>query len=352
MSIYLNAAGHGLPSDATRARMLDHARTEAQAGTLAATDAALPDLAELHQSAAGLLMARPGQVAIGNTTSQFWLAAVARLPLAGRRLLVAPHEWGNHIRYLRHVAPGLNLRLEVMPPADALDPAAWAARIDGDVAALLLPHVTSAQGLVYPLAQIAALPRPDTSLVVVDAAQSVGRLDLPPGWDVVAATARKWLRGPRATAMLALSARAETVLGIQVRGLEPMDANIGLRLGMNVALAEARAAGVPAIAARLTAMAQQIRQLLARGDRTGQWLQAGTPAAATAPGHITLAVPLEDKAAVSDRLLQAGITAKWADPAHEEPLSQPSATTALLRITPHLYSTAAEAEALAAALRF
>lgn len=350
MPIYLNAGGHGLPSAATRRRLLDHARTEAEAGPLAALEQAGPELAALHGKAAVLLGISSQRVAIGHTTSQFWLAALARLPLAGRRLLIAPHEWGNHLRYLRHVAPGLDLRLDILPPEAALDPDAWAARLGEDVAALLLPHVTSAEGLIYPLAAIAALPRPEATLLVVDAAQSLGRVAVPPGWDVLAGTARKWLRGPRATALLGLSERAEAILGTSARGLEPMDANPTLRLGLGMALDQLAQSGLEATAARLSSIAAGFRTELQRDARPGDWLAAGTPATAQAPGHVTLAVPGDHRPLLSQRLERAGIIAKWADPAHEEPQSRPDPQIALLRITPHLDNSAPDAEALRAAL--
>jgi selenocysteine lyase/cysteine desulfurase len=350
MTIYLNAGGHGLPSAATRARLLTHARCEAEAGSLAALSMAEAELTQLRAKAARLVGTTPAQVALGHTTSQFWLAAIARLPLSGRRLLIAPHEWGNHLRHLRHVAPDLGLRLDILPRDEALDPAAWAARMDEDVAALLLPQVTSAQGLVYPVTRIAALPRPEQTLVIVDAAQSLGRIEVPQGWDVLAGTARKWLRGPRATALLALSPRASAVLGVQAAGLEPMDANVALRLGMAAALDQVLTMGVTQAGARLNDVAALFRRALGRDDRLAGWLAAGTPAGEQAPGHITLAVPASERARLAQALERAGIVAKWPDPAVEEPQAQLNPGVALLRITPHLDNDAAEAEALAAAL--
>lgn len=355
MSIYLNAGGHGLPATDTRARMLAHAEAELAGGTQPAAEAARAEAAAVRKTAAGLLGTDPAQVALGNTTTQFWLMAVARLPLAGRRVLVSAHEWGRHMRYLQHVAPALGLRLDVVPEAEALDPAAWAARIDDDLAAILMQHVTSAQGIVYPVAAVGALPRPDHTLLVVDAAQSLGRLVARLSGlncDLLIATTRKWMRAPRATAMMALSRRAETVLGTDAAGLEPMDANMGLRLGMGVALQAVERMGVAEHAAGIAAVAATFRAALTRDARLAEWLDGGRPNAGIAPGHITLKVPAGRIADVTAGLENAGILTKWARPAVEEPLSAAAADSdhALLRITPHLYNTATEAEALTAAL--
>ncbi|MFT4014145.1 MAG: aminotransferase class V-fold PLP-dependent enzyme [Paracoccus sp. (in: a-proteobacteria)] len=354
MSTYLNAGGHGLPSQAQRARLLAHARLEAEAGVLAAIDAAQPELAELRGKAARLLGTAPRRVGLGHTTTQFWLAALTRMPLGGRRVLLSPHEWGTHVRFLRQVAPDRGLRLDVIPESEALDPAAWAARIGPDLGAILLPHVTSARGLVYPVARIAALPRPEQALVLVDAAQALGRVQVgldELGADVVVSTGRKWLRGPRATAILALSDRAETVLGLEARALEPLDANLALRLGLNVALDEVLALGVPAHAAALARIALRFRAALAAHDRLAEWLDTGQ-GGEIAPGHVVLSVPLAEKPGIEARLQAAGILVKWPTPSVEEPLSQAARAQdrALLRITPHLYNDDAEAEALAAVL--
>ncbi|MFT3688513.1 aminotransferase class V-fold PLP-dependent enzyme [Paenirhodobacter sp.] len=352
MPIYLNAGGHGLPSAETLERQRSQLQAEIRDGTVAAAEGATAAVAQVRTCAARLLGTGPARIALGNTTSQFWLAALARLPLARRRVLVAPHEWGSHVRYLQQIAPDLGLTLEPIPEAEAMDPSAWAARMDQDLAAIVLPHVTSVQGLIYPVAEIGALPRPDTTLLVVDAAQSVGRVPatLPElNCDVLVATARKWLRGPRATAMMALSPRAEVLLG-RAATIEPMDANVMLRLGMGAALAQTLDQGVTAIAAELSQISETFRDTLGQHAELAQWLEAGTPAVRTAPGHITLSVPAARCAAVDARLTAAGIRAKWANPAGEEPLSAAANGSRILRITPHQYNTAADAKALAAAL--
>lgn len=355
MSIYLNAGGHGLPSADTRARVLAHAEAELASDTQTAAETARAEAEALHAGAARLLGADPAQLALGQTTTQFWLIAMARLPLAGRRLLLSAHEWGRHLRYLHHVAPSLGLRLDIVPEAEALDPAAWAARIDDDLAAIAMQHVTSAQGITYPVAAIGALPRPDHTLLVVDAAQSLGRVPASLGGlncDLLMGTARKWIRAPRANAIMALSHRAQRVLGCNAAELQPMDANTGTRLGMGVALHEIERMGVAQHGAAIDAVAADFRAALAGHAQLAEWLEQGRPAGQPAPGHITLRIPAPQVEAVTARLERAGILAKWARPSVEEPLSAAAADRdhALLRITPHLYNTAAEAEALAAAL--
>ncbi len=72
MSIYLNAGGHGLPSADTRARVLAHAEAELAADTQTAAETARAEAVALHAGAARLLGADPAQLALGQTTTQFW----------------------------------------------------------------------------------------------------------------------------------------------------------------------------------------------------------------------------------------------------------------------------------------
>lgn len=327
---------------------------EMQAGTGAAAEVDVSTLEQVRAATAALLGVAPSHVALGNTTSQFWIAALSQLPITGRRLLIAPHEWGTHVQYLQHIAQDRGLTLDVIPEVDALNPAAWAARIDSDVAAMILPHVTSVQGLIYPVAEIGALARPDTTLLVVDGAQAAGRVPMTvPGLncDVLVATARKWLRGPRTTSMMAFSPRAQALLGLAKR-FEPVDVNLALRLGMGAAMDQALEEGVEAMAAELTKISMTFRTILGQHAELAAWMAAGRSSAKTAPGHITMAIPAERRPALDARLAAAKITVKWAIPADEEPLSAAAHdhTIARLRITPHRYNKSLEAQALGAAL--
>ncbi|MEM8743146.1 MAG: hypothetical protein AAGF14_00775, partial [Pseudomonadota bacterium] len=91
---YLNAASHGLPDEAVRERMRTHLRRESEAGPVVAVREAEDEIQSVRQKAGDLIGARPEQVALSQTTMSGWSAAVATLPLTGRRILVTPDEWG------------------------------------------------------------------------------------------------------------------------------------------------------------------------------------------------------------------------------------------------------------------
>ncbi len=333
MTIYLNACGHGLSDPAVAARMAGHLAREAAVGEARAAVEVVEELDGVRAAAAALIGASVAQTGLASNTSAPWQAVVARVPLTGRRIVVAAHEWGDNVEMLRWMAGQVGARVHVVPAPDALDPAAWAARMDADVAALFCPMVTSVAGIRYPVEGIGALARPDDALFIVDAAQAVGQgvVDAPGiGCDVLVATTRKWLRGPRETGLYWLNERASAVTGLRA-GLSDM--NAALRLGQGVAL---RLALDEVPEERLTGRL--------RGGIALEPLCSDT-------GAVTLRIP-HDRAAVVRAALDAdGIFAKWPDPVADEPGSGVTlAEGALLRLSPHAYNTEAEIDRVIAAV--
>ena len=343
MTVYLNAASHGLPSPATRARVLAHLRAEDAVGPVAARDAATAELEAVRANAATLIGADARDVAFFPTTCSGWLATVIRLPLRGRRLLVAPHEWSDNVAALRLLAAQGGATVETLPPwrGDAPDLDAWAARIDEDVAAIFLPMVSSVTGRRYPVAAIGALPRPEGCRLVIDGAQALGQTPIDVatlGADVLAATCRKWLRGPRNTAILWT---APAVRDAGQRPPEPTDWGVAQRLGLGVAIAEALETGVETIAARLAVLAEAVR---AAGAERGLPTADG---ADPATGAVTLALPPALAQRLAPRLAGADIVAKFPDAAVDEPCAADAPEgAALLRVSPHLYNDPADIAAL------
>ncbi|MEM7643746.1 MAG: aminotransferase class V-fold PLP-dependent enzyme [Pseudomonadota bacterium] len=339
--LYLNACSHGLPSSATLQRMADHLAREIAVGPIQARTEARDEIAKARADVARVLNAKAG-TGIGTGTAQLWSRIVGQTLRPKGRVLISAYEWGDHVRFLRAAATRIGCGLDVVPAGEAADPAAWAARLDGDVVAICVPQITSIEGRAFPVGALAALPRPDDALLVVDAAQGVGRVAGTglAGADAVVATTRKWLRAPRQTAIFALSARAERGLGLSVADLEGTDGNAALRLGQGVALAEALALGLDAIQAGIGVLDRRLRD----GLRHLDVLPAHTV------GTVTLRVPRDRRDRVDGRLRKAGIVAKWSDPAREEPLSPGFGTDGVLRLSPHLYNGPEEIDAVLAAL--
>ncbi|MEX0283950.1 MAG: aminotransferase class V-fold PLP-dependent enzyme [Paracoccaceae bacterium] len=346
--IYLNACGHGLPGARTLTRVADYMMREAEVGAERAEAEHRLELDQVRVDAARLFGTPVAKTGFGHTTSQLWLRLVTQLPWSGGRILISDFEWGDNVRFLQLMAAQTGARVEVVPTFvdGVFDPDIWQSRIDEDVIAICLPTVTSIAGLRFPVEAVLDLGLPDRCLTIVDTAQGVGRLDLSgilPRCDVAVATMRKWMRGPRQSAVFSLSDRAQDVLGLTVAQVEGSDSNFGLRAGLGVALAE-----------YLDGAAERQAKLQTLQDH----LRAGLETLGLEPfqqgdhvvGTTCLALPMERKEVLAGRLTDAGIVVKWPSPHQDEPLAPFDHTQAHLRIAPHEYNSVDDIDRMLAVL--
>jgi len=361
---YLNAAGSGLPDASVRRRMIDHLRREDEIGPVAAEAEAAEEIAALRPRLAGLIGAEADEIAFLDWGTLAWNAAILSMRLAGRRVLVAPGEWSSNVALLQR----LGARIEIMATdgAGRLDIGGIAARIDGDLAGIFLPQVSSLTGERYPAEAIGALDRPDGCLYVVDAAQSLGQMPVSMAAlaaDILAGPTRKWLRGPKGTGLLAVrrkalaylapsrladdgtlrwpygpgDARAEDIA--TARRFEKSAAFAPLRLGLAAAL-EVYLADPAGIHARLGTLAAHVRH---RAARLGLALAGAEPEPSAI---VTLQGPAAAIDAMAAAAATAGFTIKRAMPSCEPLRPARTVRGGFLRVSPHVYNSEAEIDAL------
>lgn len=210
--IHLNHAGDSPSSAAVVETQLTHLRREAEIGGYeAAAEAADADHAA-YEAIATLLRCTPGEISRHEHATDAWNAAFWSVPMEpGQRILTAEAAYGANAVGFLHAERQRGVHVEVVPsdPTGQVDVAALADRLDDDVALVAITHVPTNGGLVNPAAEIGALTRPAGVPFLLDACQSVGHLDLDVGaigCDLLSATGRKYLRGPRGTGFLYASA--------------------------------------------------------------------------------------------------------------------------------------------------
>lgn len=359
--IYLNAASHGLPDERVQARILAHVRRESEVGPIVAAREAEEEIASVWAKVATLVAAPPEEIALTQTTMNGWSAAIGALPLQGSRVLVTPDEWGECVQALNQLGSSRQMRIEVMKttPDGDLDLDALAASIDDDIAAISVPMVSSLRGKRFAVEKIGSLARPDHSFFIVDGAQALGQLPVDVGkigCDVFAATARKWLRSSRGTAMLYVRSSAlQRMYPVPVldasggrlgseppdtRRFETFDYVAGLRLALGVAIDVLNERGMEATAGAIRAHAQHVRE---RVDQAG--LKLASPRQPQS-GITSFCLPADAVDDVSRKLETNDIVIKLPPPSDEPMHAAPRDDRVLMRVSPHIYNDASEIDAL------
>jgi selenocysteine lyase/cysteine desulfurase len=207
--IHLNHAGSSLPPRVVLDAQIGHLHDEATMGGYEAAAAAAQRRGDVYESIARLIGAHVHEIARMEHATAAWNAAFWSVPMEpGQHIVVHDHEYGaNIVGFLAaaerrgvvidRVASEPSGQVRVDEVADRL------ARFD--VALVSLTHVPTNGGLVNPAAEVGALTRVAGVPFLLDACQSVGQLRIDVGaigCDLLSATGRKYLRGPRGTGFL------------------------------------------------------------------------------------------------------------------------------------------------------
>ena len=225
-----------------------------------------------RESVASMLGARPDEVSFTGSGTQAVHLAVAGLirgrERVGRRVVTSAVEHSSVLHAARLAAAGDEDRA-VTVGVDALgrlDLDALGAVLEaGDVALLAVQSANHEVGTRQPVAAARDLADWHAVPLMVDAAQSVGREDLPTGWSVLTASAHKW-GGPAGVGVLAVRT------GVRWRSPSPDGALEGGRVAgyVDVPGIVAAAAALEAVerdrvaeSARLSVLVDRIRATVA-----------------------------------------------------------------------------------------
>ena len=211
--IHLNHAGSSLPTQATLDVQIHHLQREAMTGGYEAALDAADRTEAVYDSIAAMLGAKRSEIARLEQATAAWNAGFWSVPMQpGQRIITANAAYGaNAVGFLRAVERRGGV-VEVIDDDEHghIDVAKLADRVDDDVALIALTHVPTNGGLVNPAAAVGKIANEAGIPYLLDACQSVGQLHLDVneiGCDLLSATGRKYLRGPRGTGFLYASER-------------------------------------------------------------------------------------------------------------------------------------------------
>lgn len=370
-SHHLNSAGAALPSAATLDTVLRHLELEAEIGGYEAATAARPRLDAVYAAAADLIGAGADDVALVESATVGWHRAIDafRLGAGDRVLATRPTYVSSALQLLELERAGV--KVEVVPDDESghVDLAALERALAEPATLLVATHVPTSSGRVEPAAAIGALAGAAGVTYLLDATQSVGHLPVDVGaigCDALVTTGRKFLRAPRGTGFLYVSPQLrarlrpaapdvrgarwsgehEFELADSARRFETWEAAHALRLGLGVALVEARATGVETVAAHVAALGRSLRRRLAE-EVVG--IRIADPADAPS-GIVTFVREGEDPQRTQEKLARAGCHTVVVPASHGLWDLAPRGLTGVVRASFHVYNGEDDVEAVIAAL--
>lgn len=364
---HLHNAGAALMPVPVVEAMKRHLDLEAEIGGYAAAAQAAGRVQAVYASVARLLGAAPDEIALTENATVAWQMAFYALRFApGDRILTAEAEYAaNYVAYLQ-VARRTGAVIEVVPndASGQLDVAALARMIDRRVRLISVTWIPTNGGLVNPAAAIGAVARAHGIPYLLDACQAVGQMPVDVGaigCDMLSATGRKFLRGPRGTGFLYVRrdmirrleppiidhfaapwiARDAYRLRDDARRFESWESNHAARLGLGVAVDYALEIGLDAIEARCRLLAGRLRRGL--GDSPGLRLRdLGTNPSAI----VSFTIDGIAAQAMVDAAAAAGIVIGVSNPSSTLLDAEARDLPPLVRASPHYYNTEAEVDRL------
>ena len=361
--VHLNNAGAGLMPAPVLDAMIGYLRREAEIGGYETADEAAARLDGVYDSVARLIGAARDEIALTENATVAWQMAFYALPLrSGDRILTARAEYAaNYVAFLQ-VAKRTGASIEIVPDdADSvLDPHALERMLDGSVRLIAITWVPTNGGLVNPAAAVGRIARAHGIPYLLDACQAVGQMPVDVtalGCDMLSATGRKFLRGPRGTGFLyvrrELMRRLEPPLidhfgapwvapdryelRSDARRFETWENNYAARLGLGVAIDYALEIGLEPIMERCRTLADRLRAGLE--DIPGVRIHDLGPHPAAI---VTFSVRGFEAGEVKSQLASAGINVSTSRPSSTLLDATARELPIVVRASPHYYNTEAE----------
>jgi len=283
---HFNNAGAALPPRQVLDTVIQHLKREAEIGGYEAAAEAANRLEYFYNTAARLVGGMPQEIAYIENATRAWDMAFYSIDWqSGDQILTAQSEYAaNYIAYL-HMAKRRGVEIIAVPNDEhgQISVSALEESITDRTKLITITHIPTNGGLVNPAAEVGKVAKAHGLLYLLDACQSIGHIPMDVkaiGCDMLSATGRKYLRGPRGTGFLwvreplietldppFLDLHAATLTGLcsyevrnDARRFENWESFVAGRLGLASAIDYALDLGLDTIRDRIYDLASLLRE--------------------------------------------------------------------------------------------
>ncbi|WP_085905565.1 aminotransferase class V-fold PLP-dependent enzyme [Kiloniella majae] len=370
--IHLNNCGSSLMPQSVLQSQIDHLELEASIGGYEAANKRHDAIEAVYDSVARLINCHRDEVAVVENATVGWAMAFYAIPFqAGDRILTVEAEYAsNYVAYLQ-IAKEKNVSVEVIPSDEngVISLETLEEMIDDRVRVISVTHVPTNSGLVNPVEEIGIIARKHNILYVVDACQSAGQMPLDVEkiqCDVLSATARKFLRGPRGVGFVYVRSSViehlhppmidllsatwvsenEYVLRSDARRFENWENNYAAKLGMGACIDYALEIGLENVQARINELANYLRDNLRAID--GVKLHTLCPKQC---GIVTFSISGKESADAVQTILKKGVNVSTSSPSSTLLDATKNNLPVLIRSSVHYYNDNQELDTFISIIR-
>ena len=268
--------------------VLDHLELERKIGGYEAGEENIGRLNGFYTSFAKFYNCDPAEIAYVENATRGWDMAFYSIPFKpGDRIITTKTEYvSNYLGFLQ-IAKRCGVVIDVAPNDDngQVSLQGLEEMISDQTKLIAITHVPTHQGLVNPVEEIGRIANKHEILYLLDACQSSGQIPIDVrkiGCDMLSATGRKFLRGPRGTGVLYVkqslietldppfidlksatwSEKNKYEMRPDAKRFETWERFVAGQIGLAVAVEYALDIGLEAIWRRVRALGDQLRQRL------------------------------------------------------------------------------------------
>ena len=288
--VHFNNAGASLMPDPAADAVLEHLELERNIGGYEALERNIERFNSFYTSFAKLINCDSTEIAYMENATRSWDMAFYSIPFKrGDRILTTKTEYvSNYLSFLQMTRRS-GVVIDVAPDDGngQVSLRGLEEMINDRTKLIAVTHVPSHQGMVNPVGEVGKIANKYEILYLLDACQSVGQIPIDTreiGCDMLSATGRKFLRGPRGTGVLYVKQsliesldppfidlksatwveKNEYKMRQDAKRFETWERYVAGQIGLARAVEYALEIGVVAIWARVQSLGDQLRQRLNR----------------------------------------------------------------------------------------